>query len=157
MPCARTTSIWTWTAEDVVRGKGFWTDQFDDLISYTFKSRPLADKIVAIAHNAKAFDLLVLNRLVRMKSLPELIMNGQEIMCLKVECHVAGQSYIYSHATQKVARGNRSHGPEIVVPHLFNTTANLNYVGPAPDVSYYGTDHMHESEMKEFLSWYKKS
>jgi hypothetical protein len=40
-----------------------------------------------IAHNAKAFDLLfVLNRLVGMKLLPEiLIMNGQKIMCLKVE------------------------------------------------------------------------
>jgi hypothetical protein len=42
---------------------------------------------VAIAHSAKAFDLLfVVNRLVRMKMMPEvLITNGQKIMCLKVE------------------------------------------------------------------------
>ena len=40
-----------------------------------------------LCHNAKAFDLhFVLNRLVRMKLLPELlIMNGQKIMCLKVK------------------------------------------------------------------------
>jgi hypothetical protein len=46
-----------------------------------------ADRIVAIAHNTKAFEILfVLNRLVRMKLLPELlIMNGQKIMRLKVE------------------------------------------------------------------------
>ena len=43
--------------------------------------------IVAIAHTVKSFDLLfVLNRLVRIKMLPELlIMNGQKIMWLKVE------------------------------------------------------------------------
>jgi hypothetical protein len=40
-------------------------------------------------------------------------------------------------------------------PHLFNTTENMNYVGPAPYISYYDIDHMHESERKEFLSWYE--
>jgi len=56
-------------------------------MSYTFKSRPLADRIVAIAHNAKGVELLfVLNPLARMKFLPELlIMNGQKVMCLKVQ------------------------------------------------------------------------
>jgi hypothetical protein len=38
-------------------------------------------------------------------------------------------------------------------PHLFNTAEHMNYVGPAPDVSYYGVDEMRESERKEFLSW----
>ena len=57
------------------------------LISYVFKSRSWADRIVAIAYNAKTFDLLfVLNRIVQMKLLPVLLfMNGQKIMCLKVE------------------------------------------------------------------------
>ena len=31
----------------------------------------------------------------------------------------------------------------------------MNYVGPAPDVSYYNIDQMYESERKEFLSWYE--
>ena len=70
-----------WTVGGVERENSFWTDPVGD-----FKSRPLADRIVAIAHNTKAFDVFfVLNRLVRMKSLPELIMNGQKIMCLKTE------------------------------------------------------------------------
>jgi hypothetical protein len=68
------------------RKHSFWTDPVEERISYTFKSRPWADRIVAIAHNAKAFDLLfVLNGLLRMKLLPELIMNGHKIMCLKAE------------------------------------------------------------------------
>jgi hypothetical protein len=33
-------------------------------------------------------------------------------------------------------------------PHLFNTRENMNYVGPAPDVSYYDVHQMHESERK---------
>jgi len=39
--------------------------------------------------------------------------------------------------------------------HLFNTTENVKYVGPAPNISYYDVDQMHESERKEFLSWYE--
>ena len=31
----------------------------------------------------------------------------------------------------------------------------MNYEGPAPDVSYYDIDHMHEAERKEFLVWYE--
>jgi len=35
------------------RKHSFWTDPVGDLISFTFKYRPWADRIVAIAHNAK--------------------------------------------------------------------------------------------------------
>jgi hypothetical protein len=31
----------------------------------------------------------------------------------------------------------------------------MNYVGPAPDVSYYGVYEMREAERKEFPSWYE--
>jgi hypothetical protein len=77
--------MWMWTVKDVVAGNSFWTDPVGDPISYTFKSRPCFNRVVAIAHNA-VFDLFILNRLVRRKLLPELlIMNGQKIMCLKVK------------------------------------------------------------------------
>jgi hypothetical protein len=83
----------------------FWTDLVSDLISYTFKFRPRADRIVAIARNIKAFDLLfVLNRLVRMNMLPEFfIMNGQKIIVAEgEECHVVGRSELPGHPTQKI-------------------------------------------------------
>jgi len=31
----------------------------------------------------------------------------------------------------------------------------MNYVGPAPDVSCYDIDHIHEAERREFLVWYE--
>jgi len=40
-------------------------------------------------------------------------------------------------------------------PHLFNTEENLDYIGPKPDVSYYGVNEMGEGERKEFLAWYE--
>jgi hypothetical protein len=69
------------------RMHSFLTDPVGDLISHTFKSRPWADRVVAITHNPKAFDLnFVLNRVVRMKLLPDLLItNGQMIMRLQVE------------------------------------------------------------------------
>jgi hypothetical protein len=39
-------------------------------------------------------------------------------------------------------------------PHYFNTGANLDYVGPIPDIEQYGVTEMGEPERKEFLSWY---
>jgi len=42
--------------------------------------------IVAIAHNAKAFDLhFILNRANMLKWKPEMIMNGLKIICMKME------------------------------------------------------------------------
>ena len=39
-------------------------------------------------------------------------------------------------------------------PHLFNTRANLNYVGSIPDMAQYGVAEIGESEREEFTSWY---
>jgi hypothetical protein len=110
---------------------------------------------VAIAYNAKAFDLhFILNRLVRMKSLPELlIMNGQKIMCLKVENVTWLDSLNYlAMPLRKLPDAFGLTTQKSWYPHIFNTTENMDYVGPTPNVSYYAIDHMHESERKEFLS-----
>ena len=125
-------------------------------ISHTFKSRPWANRVVAIANNAKAFDLLfAVNRLVRMKLLPgRLIMNGQ-ITCMKVEKVTWLDSLNYlvmplrtlPEACGLTAQKSR-------FPHLSNTTENMSYVGPAAEFSYYGIDQMHESKRKEYLAWY---
>jgi hypothetical protein len=39
--------------------------------------------------------------------------------------------------------------------YLFNTTENMNYVVPEPDITCCGVDQMHELERKEFLSQYE--
>jgi hypothetical protein len=128
-----------------IRKHSFWTDPVGDLFYYIFKSRPWADRIVAIAHNAKAFDLhFVLNRLVQTKSLPDLlIMNGQKIMCLKVDNVTWLDSLNYlAMPLRKMPEAFGLTAQKTWYPHLFNTIENMNYVGPAPDVSCYGMDQM---------------
>jgi hypothetical protein len=41
-------------------------------------------------------------------------------------------------------------------PHYFNSEANLDYVGPIPDIQYFGADEMSERERKDSLSWYNE-
>ena len=68
------------------RKHSFWADSVGDLLTYLCKPRPWAKKVVAIAHNAKAFDLhFIINRAIMLKWMPELIMNGLKIMCMKME------------------------------------------------------------------------
>lgn len=135
----------------MVEENSVWTDPVGDLISYTFKYRRWADGVLAIAHNAKAFDLLfVLNRLVRMKWLPEiLIVNEQKNMCLKVENVTWLDSPNYpAMSLRKLPEAFGLTAQKSWYPHFFNTAVNMSNVAPAPDVSYYGIDHTHESERK---------
>jgi len=71
------------------RKHSFWDDPLWDLLTNLYKPRPWANKIVAIAHNAKTFDLhFILNRAIILKWKPELIMSGLKIMCMKMD-HLA--------------------------------------------------------------------
>ena len=63
------------------RRYSFWDDAVVDLLSYLCKQRPWVNKVVAIAHNAKAFDTqFILNRAMFMKWKAELIRNGLKIV-----------------------------------------------------------------------------
>jgi hypothetical protein len=91
--------MWMWTVRGAVRGN-IVSGQIQSAISFPTRLNP--DR--GMADNAKAFDLLfVLNPLVRMKLLAELlIMNGQKIMCLKVEnvIWLESQNYLAMHFTK---------------------------------------------------------
>jgi hypothetical protein len=39
-------------------------------------------------------------------------------------------------------------------PHIFNTVENTIYVGPAPNISHYGVDHLRALERRNSLQWY---
>jgi hypothetical protein len=61
-------------------------DPVGDLLTYLCRLRTWANKIVAIAHNAKAFDLhFILKNAISLKWQPELIMNGRKILCIRME------------------------------------------------------------------------
>jgi len=40
-------------------------------------------------------------------------------------------------------------------PHYFNTKSSLDYIGPIPDIKYYGVNEMGEEERRDFLAWYE--
>ena len=113
---------------------------------------------MAIAHNAKAFDLhFMWNRVIQLKWTSDLmVMNGQEIICLKVDGMTWIDSLNYlAMALRKLPEAFGLASGKSWYPHLFNTAENLDYVGPMPDASYYGVDQMSNSERKDFLSWYE--
>ena len=57
-------------------------------------------------------------------------------------------------ALRKLPEAFRLSATKSWYPHLFNTKANVNYVGSIPDMVQCGVAEMGESEREEFTSWY---
>jgi len=122
----------------------FWDDPVGELLLYVREPRPWANKIVAIAHNAKAFDFnFVLNRAIMLKWRTELIMDWFKIKCMKMEHLVFLDSLSFIPCPlRKLSEAFGLTATKSCYPHYFNTEKNLDYVGPIPDVSYYGVNEM---------------
>ena len=141
----------------VKRKHSFWRDHVGDLLSYLTEPRPWANKIVAIAHNAKAFDLhFILNRAILLKWKPEIIMTGLNIMCIKVEHLVFLDSVSFLLCPLlKLPEAYGLTASKSWYPHYFNAEEHLDYIGPIPDVAYYGMNEMGEEEKRQFHAWYE--
>jgi hypothetical protein len=62
------------------RKRSFFYNHVGDLLSYLCETRPWCNKVVVIAHNARAFDSqFILNRAVLLKT-SDLILNGLKIV-----------------------------------------------------------------------------
>jgi len=109
-----------------------------------------------IAHNAKAFDFhFILNRAILLKWLEKLIMNGLNIMCIRVEDLVFLDSV--SFIPFALLKPPEAFGLTVAKSwylHYINTRANLDYVGKIPDITY-DVDEISASEGNEFLAWYE--
>jgi hypothetical protein len=140
------------------RKHSFWEDPVGDLLSYLCEERPWYKQIIAIAHNAKAFDLhFILKRAVFLKRQPELIMSGQKIMCMKMEHLKFIESICFlPFPLRKLSGAFGLTASKSWYPHYFNTTANLYYVVQLSDIEYYGVNEMGVSDRTEFLAWYEE-
>ena len=99
--------------------KTVWDDPVGDL-SYLCEPRPWVKQIIAIAHNAKAFDLhFILSRAVLLKWRPELVMSGQKIILMKMEHMKFIDSMFPTIPEPQVIWRIRSDRSERVVPSLF--------------------------------------
>jgi hypothetical protein len=64
----------------------FWDESLGDFVTYLCEPRPWTNKIVAISHNAKVYDLhFILNRAILLKWKYDPITNGLKIICMKME------------------------------------------------------------------------
>ena len=82
-------------------------------------------------------------------------MNGLKIMCLKMEHFVFlyGISFLPC-PLRKLLQSYRVTVSKSWNSHYFETEVNLDYIGPIPEVTYYGAKEMGEEERREFLAWY---
>ena len=72
-------------------------------------------------------------------------MNGKKIMCMRMEHVVFLDSVSFlSCALRKLTKALGVKATKSRYPHYFNTEVNLYYVGPIPDVWYYGTNEKSE-------------
>jgi G:T-mismatch repair DNA endonuclease (very short patch repair protein) len=140
------------------RKHSFWGgDCIEQFMNYLTRDRPFCDKIIAIAHNARAYDLMfILDYAVKSGWLPDLILNGAKILCMKME-HVTFLDSL-NFLPMSLRNLPKAFGLPSVskghYPHFFNTLENLDYVGRYPECRFYGVDYMTEIERQEFLEWY---
>lgn len=119
--------------------------------------------VTCTAHNAQGFDSqFVLKQIVKdTQHSPKPVMRGTKIIYLSFDNVRFLDSLCYfPMAVMALSALPKAFSTTVTLkkgtfPHLFNTLANANYVGPLPDLNYYSPDTMSESARNEFLQWYE--
>ena len=106
----------------------FFEDPVGDFLTYLCEPRPWCNKVVAIAHTAKAFDAqFILDRAIFLKWTPELILNGLKIVSMKIH-HIQFLDSV-SYMPMPLRKLPESFGLQASkswFPHYFNTKATLD-------------------------------
>ena len=92
------------------RRHSFWEDPLGDLLSHLCEKRPWCNRVIAIAHNARGFDAqFILDRAIVLKWTPELILNGQKIICMKIHhVFIFRFDLVYAYGVTQAARSIRT-------------------------------------------------
>lgn len=131
-----------------------------DFLTYMVNINQKFKKIIAIAHNSKAYDSHFILRYMYtnnekwcMKT-DSMVTNGTNILKLAIDRY----SFIDSHnyfmaplaALPKMFKLNETKGD---YPHKFNKIENYNYIGQIPDLSYYDPDSKSPEERNKLIQW----
>ena len=88
---------------------------------------------------------------------PELITNGLKIVSMKMEHLVFLDSLSFLPcALRNLPEAFGLEASKLWYPNHFNTEENLDYLGPMPDISYYGVNGMGGLERDELFAWYDR-
>ena len=114
----------------------------------------------AIAHYARGYDSqFIMQYCVKNTLLPYTIYVGSKLMLLEIPTIklkiIDSHNFVQSPLSAFPKTFGLSELKKGYFPHLFNTVANANYVGPLPDKQFYCYDTMNSAARKEFLKWYE--
>ncbi|XP_023312242.1 uncharacterized protein LOC108915368 [Anoplophora glabripennis] len=133
----------------------------DNFLKYVLAARQKFKQVVVIAHNGQAFDhQFCLNYILTKTDLaPELIMRGTKIISMVVgNIKFLDSLNYFPMALSKLPKafGLGDNFKKGYFPHLFNTSANSNYVGPQSAAEYYDSNNMKPEDRSKFLEWYEE-
>ena len=112
---------------------------------------------VWVAHNGGRFDTVFLLRelLVKRKIVPQVIMNGNKIMCLEIETHNLKIIDSYLFLSMRLSKFPQALGIKDLTKgyHPYHFT-DLNYVGPMIGLEYFDPPAEGSKECDKFDEWY---
>lgn len=112
-----------------------------------------------IAHNAKGYDShFILRYCVENAIAPKTVYTGTKLMELAIPGLGIRVIDSFNFVAEPLSAFPKTFGltelKKGFFPHLFNTRANQDYVGPIPDTTYYCPDTMKPAAREEFLKWH---
>ncbi|XP_042324842.1 uncharacterized protein LOC121931305 [Sceloporus undulatus] len=112
-----------------------------------------------IAHYAMRYDsYFIVRQLLTERQKIKLIAQASKLICvtvIKLGIRFIDSSNFLPMKLAQLPQAMGFEGSKSFFPHIFNTTENLNYVGPMPTMENYGIDSMMPLEKATFLSWYR--
>ncbi|XP_054279031.1 uncharacterized protein LOC128997416 [Macrosteles quadrilineatus] len=143
------------------RTRVFDSDPIKQFMDYVMSVRKQFKNVCVIAHNGQGFDFQFLLKylLEETKFTPELVMRGTKIILMEIDNVRFVDSLSYFPMALSALPKAFDLPPEKkkgYFPHLFNTLANQNYVGPMPPKEYYCPESMFEKSHNDFDKWYSE-
>ena len=132
----------------------FWAeDHVGKFIYYLRQSRPFAEKIYVISHNVRGYDAqFLLRKFLERRWTPQLIIDGTKILSMILEnLHFLDSLNCLPMSLKSMPKSFDLKCKKGYYPHFFNTSNNLDYVGPYPEPKFHGADYMLGDERAQFL------
>lgn len=141
-----------------VRRQIITTDIIPTFFQHLWTIAKVFKQVIVLAHNGQAYDNQFLLRHILEKTdlKPEVIMRGTKLLMLtagKIK-FIDSLNYLPMPLSALPKAFDLVELKKGYFPHLFNTLANQNYVGPLPDAKYYSPDTMKPDNRKKFLKWH---
>ena len=113
-----------------------------------------------IAHNGRGYDFQLIQEYIYKHTImkPKNVYAGSKIMILELKDYNMRFVDSLNFLTMKLEAFPKTFGIKELkkgfFPHFYNTAENFNYVGPIPDMKYFGYNSMDKKKREEFIKWW---